>query len=89
MEKIKPRELVIKDASGSLMVEGEAKNKDTNLHSFTLTVGLYNKDGKLVDVASGALHDLAGGDTKTFTAITTGSAQDVKSYEVFVGTMVQ
>lgn len=81
--------LVVKETGGMVTVDGEATNKDDRTHSFTVAVGLYDENDKLLDVATGAVNDLAPDETKTFTAIATGSASNAKKLKAFVDTIVE
>lgn len=74
--------------TGITTVEGEAKNKDNKPHSFTIVVGFYDENGKLLGTASGAVNDLNAGDTKTYSAIASGDYSNAKSVKVQVDTMV-
>lgn len=80
--------VIIKNNMGLPTVEGEAKNNDTSAHSFTIVIGLYDANKKLIGTAAGAINDIAAGDTMTFTAMGTASLKGVKSYKVQVDTMV-
>ena len=81
--------VVLKDDLGMLTVEGEAKNNDTSTHSFTLAVGLYDANNKLLGVASGAVNDIVAGETMTFSAMSADNVNGVKSYKVQVDTLVE
>ncbi len=81
--------IVIKNNMGFTTVEGEAKNTDTAAHSFTIVVGLYDSSKKLIGTATGAINDIAAGDTMTFTAMGTEEIKGVKSHKVQVDTMVK
>ncbi len=80
---------VSKSQMGITTIDGEAKNTDTKEHSFTLVIGFYDKNSKLIGTATGAVNDLAAGDTKTFTAISTGDYSKAASYKVQVDTLVK
>lgn len=80
--------VILKDNSGFTIAEGEAKNNDSKTHSFTVSVGLYDENGKLIGVAIGAINDLEAGDTKTFTTMASEEMSRVKSCKVFVGTLI-
>ena len=81
--------IVIKDNLGLTTVEGECKNSDSSAHSFTIVVGLYDSSKKLIGTASGAINDIAAGDTMTFTAIGTEVINGAKSHKVQVDTLVK
>lgn len=81
--------VVSKAQSGFTTVDGEAKNTDTTDHSFTVVVGFYDNSGKLIGTATGAVNDLAAGDTKTFSAMSTGDYSKAANYKVQVDTMVK
>ncbi|MDF2984739.1 MAG: hypothetical protein K0R50_249 [Eubacterium sp.] len=81
--------IVLKDNKGLPFVEGQAKNTDTSAHSFTIVIGLYDANEKLIGTAAGAINDIAAGDTMTFTAMGTNSLKGVKNYKVQVDTMVK
>ncbi len=81
--------IVIKDNMGFTTVEGEAKNTDSTAHSFTIVVGLYDSSKKLVGTATGAVNDIAAGDTMTFTAMGTEAVKGIKTHKVQVDTMVK
>lgn len=81
--------IVMKNTAGFSTIEGEAKNTDTEGHSFTLLVGLYGANNKLLGVAAGALNDISAGDTMTFSAMGTEFPKGVKSYKAQVDTMVK
>ena len=80
---------VANKAANMTTISGEAKNIDTATHSFTLDVGAYDSAGKLIGVATGAVNDLAAGDTKTFSAIAAGDLSAAATYKVFVSTLVK
>lgn len=65
------------DANGLKQVVGEVTNNDSGKHSATLKATFYDASGKILGTASGAVNDLAPGETKTFTLIT---ADDVTGY---------
>lgn len=80
--------VIYKDQSGLVMVEGEAKNKDSKAHSFTIMVGLYDENKKLIGITNGAVNDLAGGDTKTFTTMGAGKMSKPASCVAQVDTII-
>lgn len=81
--------LVLNDNLGMVTVDGEAKNNDKSAHTFTISIGLYDANNKLLGVATGAVNDIAPGETMTFSAISTDSLKNVKSYKAFVDTIVK
>lgn len=81
--------IITKNQAGITFVDGEAKNTDTKDHSFTLVIGFYDKDKKLIGTATGAVNELAAGDTKTFSAISAGDYSKAASFKVQVDTMLQ
>ncbi len=81
--------VVSKSQAGFTTIDGEAKNIDTTDHSFTVVVGFYDKNKKLIGTATGAVNDLAAGDTKTFSAMSTGDYSKAANYKVQVNTMVK
>lgn len=80
--------IVIKSQFDTTTVDGEAKNIDTKDHSFTVVVAFYDKNKKLIGSASGAVNDLAAGDTKTFSAMSIGDYSNADSYKVQVDTLI-
>jgi len=81
--------IVVKSEFGTTIVEGEAKNNDDKGHSFTLVIGFYDKDKKLLGTAVGAVNDIEAGETKTFTAMASEDYSKADSYIVQVDTMVE
>lgn len=81
--------IILNNSAGLGMVEGECKNKDSVAHSFTVSIGLYDSSNKLIGVATGAVNDLAAGDTKTFSALVTGESKNVKKFVAYVDSMVK
>ncbi|WP_026486767.1 FxLYD domain-containing protein [Caldanaerobius polysaccharolyticus] len=94
-DTVKPKELitfsnvVLHTEGGVTTVNGEAKNNDNEMHSFTLKVSFYDASKKLLGTAVGAVNELAPGDTKIFTAMATEDYSKAASYKVEVDTMVQ
>ena len=80
--------IVLNDNLGMLTIDGEAKNNDASEHSFTLSVGLYDSNNKLLGVATGAVNDIGAGETMTFSAISTENPENIKTYKAFVDTIV-
>lgn len=81
--------LVSKGQSGTTTVDGEVKNVDTKEHSFTLVIGFYDKDGKLIGTAVGAMNNLGAGATKTYTAMSVGDFSKASKTKIQVDTLVQ
>ncbi len=54
-------------------VQGEATNNDTVEHSASLKATFYNESGKILGSADGIVTQLAPGETKTFTLISTNA----------------
>ena len=81
--------IITKSNLGTTAVEGEAKNNGDVKHSFTIVVGFYDKDKKLLGTAAGAVNDLAPGDSKTFTAMAAEDYSNADSYKVQVDTIIE
>jgi hypothetical protein len=62
---------VRRDDLGTHLVHGEATNIGTCEHSAVLGATFYGEDGRIIGTATGAVSQLAAGDTKTFTLTTT------------------
>ncbi len=77
----------VKTNAGLSTVDVEVTNNDTVNHSFTVQA-MFLQGDKLVGIATGAVNDLAPGQTKTATLLTQGTTEgaDVK---VAVDTLVQ
>jgi hypothetical protein len=54
-------------------VHGEATNNDSVEHSASLKATLYDESGKIVGTADGVVSQLAPGETKTFTLVSTNA----------------
>ena len=54
-------------------VQGEATNNDTVEHTASLKATFYNESGKILGTADGIVTQLAPGETKTFTLISTNA----------------
>ncbi len=54
-------------------VQGEATNNDTVEHTASLKATLYDESGKILGTADGVVTQLAAGETKTFTLISTNT----------------
>jgi len=81
--------IITKSDFGTTTVEGEAKNNGDAKHSFTVVVGFYDKDKKLLGTAAGAVNDLAPGESKTFTAMAAEDYSNADSYKVQVDTLIE
>ena len=81
--------LTAKKVASMTTIEGEAKKIDTAAHSFMVSIGAYDSAGKLIGVSTGAVNDLAAGETKTFTTISSDDLSAAATYKAFVGTMVE
>lgn len=79
----------VKDSGfGSMEVIGEAKNNDTSKHSATIKATFYDKDGKILGTAAGALNDVEPGLTKTFNLFTTDAVKGYATFKVEVDTLI-
>ena len=74
--------------SGLYQVVGEVKNNDTTQHSATLKATFYDASGKITGTASGAVNDVAPGDTKTFTLLSTTDVTGYANMKVQVDTLL-
>lgn len=81
--------LVSKGNSGTTMVDGEVKNADTKEHSFTIVIGFYNTNSKLIGTAVGTMNNLGAGATKTYTAMSVGDFSSAAKTKVQVDSLVQ
>lgn len=81
--------LTAKKVASMTSIDGEAKNTDTAAHSLMISIGAYDSEGKLIGVATGAVKDLAAGDTKTFQAISSDDLSDAAAYKAFVSTVAK
>lgn len=81
--------IITKSDFGTTTVEGEAKNNGDSQHSFTVVVGFYDKDKKLLGTAAGAVNDLAPGETKTFTAMAAEDYSEADSFKIQVDTLIE
>ncbi|EKQ51379.1 MULTISPECIES: FxLYD domain-containing protein [unclassified Clostridium] len=87
--KITFSNLVAKENSGITMIDGEVKNDDSKEHSFTIVVGFYDADNKLIGTATGSMNKLPAGATKTYSAMATGKFGKAAKYTVQVDSLVQ
>ena len=74
--------------SGLYQVVGEVENNDTTQHSATLKATFYDASGKITGTASGAVNDVAPGDTKTFTLLSTTDVTGYANMKVQVDTLL-
>jgi hypothetical protein len=65
-------------------VQGEATNNDTVEHTASLKATFYDETGKIVGTADGVVSQLAPGDTKTFTLVSTNAVQQYARLKVQV-----
>lgn len=77
----------VKAASGLSTVDVEVTNNDAAAHSLTVQAA-FTQGGKLVGVASGAVNDLAPGQTKTATLIVQGQTEGAE-VQIAADTIVQ
>lgn len=77
-----------KDENGLQEVVGEITNNDTGKHSATVKATFYATDGSIKGTASGAVNDVAPGETKTFTLLTTDDVTGYKDMKVQVDTLL-
>lgn len=76
-------------SDGSLTtVDVEVTNRDSTAHSFTVQAAFLKGD-QLLSVASGAVNDLAAGQTKTATLISVGSVTGYDKVLLAVDTLVR
>ncbi len=73
---------------GTTEVVGEIKNNDTAKHSASLKATFYAKDSKIIGTASGAINDVAPGETKTFSLLTTDTVTGYDHMKVQVDTLL-
>ncbi len=73
---------------GMTQVDGEITNNDSGKHSATLKATFYDADGKILGTASGAVNDVAPGETKTFSLMTNDSISGYKDMKVQVDTLL-
>jgi hypothetical protein len=88
-EKMTIKNSTVTDKSyGIHQVDGEITNNDTGKHSATLKATFYSADGKIMGTASGAVNDVAPGETKTFSLMSTDSISGYKDMKVQVDTLL-
>ena len=73
---------------GMNQVDGEITNNDSGKHSATLKATFYAADGKIMGTATGAVNDVAPGETKTFSLMTTDSISGYANMKVQVDTLL-
>lgn len=79
----------VKESYGLWQIVGEAKNTDSAAHTFIISATFYGTDGKIVGTATGNVNDLAAGDTKTYTLLSSDNLTGYKDYKVQISTMIQ
>ena len=87
-EKLTIKNSNFSEASGLKQVVGEVTNNDTTKHSATLKATFYDANGKILGTASGAVNEVAAGETKTFTLITADNVTGYKDMKVQVDTLL-
>lgn len=75
-------------SNGMQQVVGEVKNNDSSKHSATLKATFYAADGSIKGTAEGAVNDVAAGETKTFTLMTSDDVAGYASMKVQVDTLL-
>jgi hypothetical protein len=79
----------IKAEGGMTLVDAEVTNNDSTQHSFSVTIGFYDTDNKLIGVASGAVNGIGSGETKTFSCMASDDLSNATSHKFFVDTVVE
>jgi hypothetical protein len=87
-EKLTISNSVYTSDSGLNQVTGEVKNNDSGKHSATLKATFYDAAGKITGTASGAVNDVAPGETKTFTLLSTTDVTGYANMKVQVDTLL-
>lgn len=87
-EKVTIKNSNYSEANGLKQVVGEVTNNDSGQHSATLKATFYDANGKILGTASGAVNDIAPGETKTFTLITADNVTGYKDMKVQVDTLL-
>ncbi len=87
IQRIRFGPVTVMQEAGFASAEVEVTNEDDALHSFTV-IAWWMQDGKLTAVASGAVNDLAPGQTKTATLLITGIVSDEPAH-VAIDTLIQ
>lgn len=75
-------------SNGMQQVVGEITDNDSIKHSAMLKATFYDAGGKILGTASGAVNDIAPGDTKTFNLITIDTVTGYKDMKVQVDTLL-
>ena len=65
-------------------VQGEATNNDSVEHSASIKATFYNEGGRIIGTADGMVTQLAPGETKTFTLISTNAIRQYARLKVQV-----
>lgn len=86
-QKIAFGQPLIQNSGSFAMVDVEVTNNDTNAHSFTVQA-IFLRDNQLVGLATGAVNELAPGQTKTASLITQGET-DGATVQLAIETIVQ
>ena len=87
-EKMTIKNSAYKDNGGLKQVVGEITNNDTTKHSAIVKATFYAADGSIMGTAAGAVNDVAAGETKTFTLLTTDEVAGYKDMKVQVDTLL-
>lgn len=87
-EKMTIKNSAYKDNGGLKQVVGEITNNDTSEHSATVKATFYAADGSILGTAVGAVNEVAAGQTKTFTLMTTDEVAGYKDMKVQVDTLL-
>lgn len=87
-EKLTIKNSTYSDANGLKQVVGEVTNNDTGQRSATLKATFYDANGKILGTATGAVNEIAPGETKTFTLITADNVTGYKDMKVQVDTLL-
>lgn len=87
-EKLTIKNSTFSESSGFKQVVGEVTNNDTSVRSATLKATFYDASGKILGTASGAVNEVAPGETKTFTLITSDNVSGYKDMKVQVDTLI-
>jgi len=67
---------------------GEVTDNDSVKHSATLKATFYAEDGSILGTASGAMNEVAPGETKTFTLIGNDEIAGYKEMKVQIDTLL-
>lgn len=87
-EKVTIKNSTFQEANGFKQVVGEITNNDSTEHSAMLKATFYDANGKILGTASGAVNDLAPGDTKTFNLLTSDDVSGYKDMKVQVDSLL-